>query len=150
MRNTATIDIDAPPATVFKWIHDADLNKQWLPNLVESTIVHSEPGMVGNRFHQVYLENGRRMEMDGVVTAYEQDRYLACEITGPFHLTVDYRLDNLGGRTRVTQNSEIRFKGGVLMKLIGALMGPVMRKMSQKNSGNAFRKLKQLAEADLG
>ena len=147
MKSNYSIDIDAAPATVFKWIYDTEHNRQWLPNLVEATVVHTAPGNVGNRFHQVYVENGRRMEMDGVVTAYEQDRYLACEISGPFQLKVTYRLENIGGRTRVTQNSEVRFKG-VLMKLIGALIKPLMRKMSTKNNADAFARLKQLAEAD--
>ena len=148
MHNSFTIDIDAPPATVFKWIYEAERNKQWLPNLVDARLVHEEPGHIGNRFHQVYVENGRRIEMDGIVIAFEQDRHLACEIKGPFDLSVDYRLEDLGGgRTRVTQHSTLRFRG-MFMKLIGTLLGPMMRKMAAKNSESAFGKLKQLAEAD--
>jgi uncharacterized protein YndB with AHSA1/START domain len=147
MSNTYSIDIDAPPARVFKWIYDADLNRQWLPNLVEVEVLKKEPQGLGSRFRQVYMENGRRMEMTGTVTGYEQDRYLACEITGPFLLNVDYRLDDLGGRTRVTQHSEIQFRS-FAMKLLGALMKPLMRKMAEKNAGASFGKLKQLVEAD--
>ena len=148
MNTSFTIDIDAPPATVFKWIHDSERNLQWLPNLVEAEVLHAEPGGVGSRFRHVYVENGRRMEMTGVVTVYEQDRYLACEIKGPFELHVDYQLENVdGGRTRVTQHSAVQFNGA-MMKLIGMLMRPMMRKMAAKNSQDSFGKLKQLVEAD--
>src|SRR5688572_4787701 len=61
--NTYTIDIGAPPATVFKWIHEAPRNKLWLPNLAEAEVLHSEPGGVGSTFRQLYVENGRRIEM---------------------------------------------------------------------------------------
>jgi carbon monoxide dehydrogenase subunit G len=145
--NTFSIDIAAPPARVFHWIHDAERNKQWLPNLVESEVLEQRPGEVGSRFRQMYVENGRRMEMFGTVTGYEQDRYLACEITGPFTLFVDYRLEATGSGTRVTQNSQVRMNG-FLMKLIGALMKPMMNKMAAKNAGDSFGKLKRLAEAD--
>jgi carbon monoxide dehydrogenase subunit G len=143
---TFSIDIDAPPARVFKWIFDPELNKLWLPNLVEAEVLKSVPGEVGNTFRQLYVENGRRLEMFGTVTGYEQDRYLACEITGPFLLHVDYRLEDLGGRTRVTQNSEVTMKG--FLKIIGFLLGPMMKKMAAKNSGSSFSKLKQLVESD--
>ncbi len=143
---TFSIDIDAPPARVFKWIFESELNKLWLPNLVEAEVLKSVPGEVGNTFRQLYVENGRRMEMFGTVTGYEKDRYLACEITGPFLLHVDYRLEDLGGRTRLTQNSEVTMKG--FMKIIGFLLGPMMKKMAAKNSGSSFSKLKQLAEND--
>jgi carbon monoxide dehydrogenase subunit G len=144
--NTFTIEIDAPPAVVFKWIHDPACNRRWLPNLVEAEVLKSEPGEIGSRFRQVYVENGRRMEMTGTVTGYEKDRYLACELTGPFLLRVDYRLEDLGGRTRVTQNSDVMMQG--FMKIIGVLLKPLMKKVAAKNAGEAFSKLKQLAEAD--
>jgi hypothetical protein len=144
--NTFSIDIDAPPARVFKWIFEPDRNKLWLPNLVEAEVLKAVPGEVGSTFRQVYVENGRRLEMFGTVTGYEQDRYLACEITGPFLLRVDYRLEDLGGRTRVTQNSEVTMKG--FMKIIGILLAPMMKKMAAKNSGSVFSKLKQFAETD--
>jgi carbon monoxide dehydrogenase subunit G len=144
--NTFSVDIAAPPARVFSWIYDPARHRQWLPNLVEAEVLNSVPGEIGSTFRQVYVENGRRMEMTGTVTGYEQDRYLACELTGPFTLRVDYRLDDVGGRTRVTQNSAVVMKG--FMKVLGLLLAPLMKKMAAKNAGSAFSKLKQLAEAE--
>ena len=144
--NTYSIDIDAPPARVFPWIYASERNRQWLPNLVEAEVLEALPGETGSTFRQVYVENGRRMEMLGTVTGYEQDRYLACEITGPFSLRVDYRLHDLGGRTRVTQNSEVVMTG--FMKIIGLLLKPMMKKMAANNAANAFARLKQLVESE--
>ncbi len=144
--NTFSVDIAAPPSRVFPWIFEAERNKLWLPNLVEAEVLTTAPGTVGNTFRQVYLENGRRMEMLGTVTGYEQDRYLACELRGPFTLRVDYRLEDLGGRTRVTQHSEVVMTG--FMKLLFALLKPLMKKAAAKNAAEAFGKLKQLVESE--
>jgi uncharacterized protein YndB with AHSA1/START domain len=148
MHNTFTTEIDAPPAKVFKWIYDKDCNLQWLPNLVEATMVDEKPGGVGSTFRQIYLENGRRIEMRGVVTAYEQDRYLACDIrSDAIDLVVEYRLDDLGSRTRVTQNSRLGFKG-IAMKIAGVLLNPMMRRMSARQYSIAFDKLRACIAAD--
>src|SRR5690606_9716786 len=141
--------IDAPPAKVFKWIYDSEHNLQWLPNLVEVEVLDAKPGGVGSMFRQVYLENGRRMEMTGTVVAYEHDRHLACDIQGSaFDLHVDYRLEDLGGRTRLTQQSTVRFKN-VAMKIMGLVLKPMMRKMSARQNAAAFSKLKQCIAADV-
>src|SRR5262245_20481637 len=120
MKNTYSLEIDAPIERVFAWVYESDRNKQWLPNLVESEVLVTVPEGKGSKFRQVYVENGRRMEMVGEVVGFERNRYLACALSGAaFGVDVDYRLEDLGrGRTRLTQTSEVRF-GSPVMKIIG-------------------------------
>jgi uncharacterized protein YndB with AHSA1/START domain len=147
MKNTYSFEIDAPPERVFACIYDAEHLKQWLPNLVENEVLAAEERGVGSRFRQVYLENGRRMEMTGVVVGFERNRYLACEIRGPmFDLDVEYRLEDLGGRTRLTQDSQVLFNN-VAMKILTKLLAPVIKKASRKQLDSGFAKLKTLAES---
>jgi uncharacterized protein YndB with AHSA1/START domain len=148
MNNAYTTEIDAPPAKVFRWIYEADRNLQWLPNIVEAEVLTREPGHVGSTFRQVYVENGRRMEMTGTVTAYEQDRRVASHLKGPFDLYVDYRLEDLGGRTRLTLHSEVR-TNGAMTKIVGTLLRPMMRKMAMKNYETSSGNLKRCIAADL-
>ena len=118
MKDSYTLEIAAPPAKVFALINDSDSQKQWIPNLVEDERLTITDEVVGSTFRQVYLENGRRSEMEGEVVVYLPDEYLACEIRGKaFDLVVDYTLEDLGGRTKLTQNVEILFKS-VPLKLI--------------------------------
>ena len=120
---------------------------EWMPTLVEAEDFEVTAGKVGSKFRHVYLENGRRMEMHGTVTAYEHPRHLASELRGDaFDLFVDYRLEDLGGRTRLTQEFEVLMKSTV-MKVIGALMRPIMRKASRKQLETSFSRLKALAES---
>lgn len=146
MKNSYTIEIDAPPAQVFQWLEDPERLKQWLPNLVENERDASTATGTGSKFRQVYVENGRRMEMQGEVTQFERNRHLACDIRGEvFDLFVDYRLEDLGGRTRLTQESEVRFRNA-MMRIVGAVLKPLMKKSSMKQLESSFVKLKALAE----
>jgi uncharacterized protein YndB with AHSA1/START domain len=147
MKYTYSIEINAPPARVFPWINDGERLKQWIPNLVENEQLEVSAGTVGSTFRQVYLERGRRMEMHGKVTRFEQNRRLTAEIGGDlFDLLVDYRLEDIGGCTRLTQDSTITFKNAV-MRLVTKLMGPFMRKATAQQAEAGFGKLKRLAES---
>lgn len=145
MRTQGSVEIDAPPERVFYWIDDAERVKAWLPNLVESEDLEVTGNRIGSTFRQVYLENNCRMEMQGVVTGYEPNRRLACEMhSNGFDLTVDYRLEDLGGRTRLTQDSQVRMKG--LWRIVGLVMGPFLRRSSQRQLDQALATLKRCVE----
>jgi uncharacterized protein YndB with AHSA1/START domain len=147
MKNTNAVAIDASPARVFELLNDSESLKQWIPNLVEDEVTSRTDTGVGTKFRQVYLENGRRMAMEGEVIAYEKDKYLACEIRGEsFDLVVDYSLQAQGDGTLLTQNSEILFKS-TPMKIMSVLVKPLIRKAMNKQEVEQFSRLKALAEA---
>src|SRR5690606_2887321 len=62
MKNTFSIDIEAPPERVFAWLGDGERAKQWVPNLVENEDLTKTPNVVGSTFRHVYIERGKRME----------------------------------------------------------------------------------------
>ena len=146
MKNTYTIEIDAPPADVFYFLEHGERLKDWLPNLVEHEDLEITENKVGSTARQVFLERGRRMEMIGTTTAFEANRRLAAEVSGDaFDLMVDYELEDLGGRTRVRQDSELRFKG--FLRFVGPIMVFFTKKSAEKHLEETFGKLKALAEA---
>jgi uncharacterized protein YndB with AHSA1/START domain len=147
MKSTYTLEIAAPPERVFNWIYDGDRLLQWLPNLVENEVLRAERNGIGSRFRQIYVENGRRMEMVGEVTGFEPGRLLACDIRGePFDLKVTYWLEDLGGRTRLTQHSEVILKN-LPMKVVMTVLAPLIRKATHKTADSSFAKLRQLVES---
>ena len=147
MKCTYAMQIDAPPEDVFSWISDRERLLQWIPNLVEYVQTVDKDGGVGSRFRQVYVENGRRMEMEGEVVEFERNRRLGCDIRGKvFDLSVHYQLEDLGGRTLLTQSSEVRFNSAP-MKIISVLMQPLIKKSSLKQVESSFSKLKYLIES---
>jgi hypothetical protein len=127
-------------------INDSAKLRAWIPNLVENEQLKTTENGIGSTFRQVYLERGRRMEMRGVVTAFEANRRLACHIQGEqFDLDVDYQLVDIGGRTRLTQDSQVHMKG--LFKVIGPILSPLFKKASSKQAEDSSGKLKRLAES---
>ena len=146
MKNTYSIEIDAPPADVFYFLENGERLTEWLPNLIEHEDLEITENKVGSTARQVFLEGGRRMEMMGTTTAYEANRRLAAEVSGKaFDLMVDYKLEDLNGRTRVTQDSEVRFKG--FLRFLGPVMILFTKKSAQNHLEETFGKLKALAEA---
>lgn len=140
--------IDAPAAIVFLWIHENERLMQWVPNLIEDEPVLDTPEKVGSRFRQVFLENGKRMEMTGEITAYVENERLRAMMSGDmFNLDVDYSLKALSDtQTEVTQDTEIKFKG--FLKLFAPLM-LLMSKLSSKDpQADAHARLKDMAETD--
>ena len=146
MKNTYSIEIDAPPADVFYFIEHGECLKDWVPNLVEHEDLEITEDRVGSTARQVFLEGGRRMEMMGTTIAFEQDRRMAAEVSGDaFVLMVDYTLEDLNGRTKVQQDSEVRFKG--FFRLVGPIMVLFTKRSAEKHLEETFSKLKALAEA---
>lgn len=148
MKTSKTTVIDAPAATVFLWLEDDDRLKKWVPNIIEDEPLIETPEKVGSKFRQVFLENGRRMEMIGEITEFAENERLRVYITGKmFDLDVDYILKPLSDtQTELTQDSEIKFKGFMM------LFAPVMFLMSKFSSNDpqaaAHEKLKEMAEAE--
>lgn len=148
MKTSKTTRIDAPAAIVFLWLEDNERLKQWIPNLVEDEALVETPEKVGSRFRQVFLENGREMEMIGEITAYVENERMRVDMTGDmFSLDADYILKAVSeNQTDLTQDTEIRFKG--FLKLLAPIMF-IMSKLSSKDpQAEAHAKLKAFAEAE--
>jgi uncharacterized protein YndB with AHSA1/START domain len=134
VKNHFEIEIAATPAQVFHWLDDSERVMQWAENVTHNEDLTTTPEKVGSTFRQVYTENGRDMEFEGRCTAFEPDRKLAVFMTSKmFHLDVTYTLDDLGGRTRLTQDSQVHWQG--LLKLFGPVMALFMRKSGQETQG---------------
>ena len=148
MKTSTMTRINAPVTTVFLWLEDDNRLRQWIPNLIEDEALIETPERVGSRFRQVYLENGKRMEMTGEITEYVENERMRVEITGDmFDLDVEYILlaitDN---QTELTQNTEIQFKG--IMRLFAPIMSLVSKFSSKSPQTEAHEKLKTMAEAE--
>ncbi len=145
MKTTYSIDLNVAPEKVFHWLDDPKRVMQWVCNVEENENLHETEDKVGTKFRQIYVENGRRMEFHGTVTAYEENKRLAIEMQSKgFDLDVDYRLEKIAVGTRLTQNSQVHFKG--LMKFIMPLFAPFMKKSGEKQLNEDFNKLKTLCE----
>ena len=148
MKTSKTTIIDAPAKIVFLWLEDDERLRQWIPSLIEDEPLIETPEKVGSTFRQVFLENGKEMEMTGEITAYAENERIRVFMSGKmFDLDVDYVLRALTPeQTEVTQDTVIKMKG--FLKLMAPIMW-LASKLSKKNpQAEAHAMLKEFAEAE--
>ena len=109
MRSGGSVEIDRPIDEVFRLTNEHVA--EWSIIVVEDELIEEKPEGVGTTFRTVTEENGKRMEFQGVVTRYDPPRLNAIMLTGDsFDLDILYTFEDLGGRTRVTQQCDVTGK----------------------------------------
>ena len=103
--------------------------------------------MIGTTFREILEENGRGLEMHGVVTDYKVNQVLAMHLSGKFNvLDVEWRLDEIRESTCLILNYNIRFKS--FMKVLSILMRPIFKKKIIGQLQGELARLKELCERD--
>ena len=143
MRTTLSVDIDCPIDEVF----DYTLRNvvEWSHTVIEDVLLEETPEHVGTRFRIVTEENGRRMEFDGTVVSHDPPFSSAILLRGRhFDIEVEYLFEDLGGRTRVAQQSKVHARGAT--KLIMILFGWLMKRSGRKALEKELANLKRILE----
>jgi len=147
MKQQASVVVDRPIDEVFEYTNNHVA--EWSLTVVENEVIEEKPGGVGSTFRCVTEDHGRRMEFQGVVTRHEPPNASAVHLTGrQFDIEAEYLFDDLGGRTRVTQQSSVAPKG--LLKVFFFLFGWMMNKAACKALQNELDNLKRLLEEGVG
>lgn len=147
MKLTYTIDINTTPAKVFYWLKEPERAMLWQTNVSKIEILHETPDMIGTTGREIIEENGRSVEMHAVVTDYRENQLLAMHLDGKFNVVdVEWRLDEIDEHTRLTMNSNIRFKSFV--RVLSILMRPVFKRRIVTQLREEFANLKELCERD--
>ena len=144
MRSESSIEIDRPIEDVFRCTneHVAD----WSIVVVEDQPIDEGPPRVGSRFRTITEDHGQRLEFIGEVTRYDPPRHSAVHLTGEkFDIDAEYEFEDLSGRTRVTQVSQVQGKG--LFKLFFTCFGWAMRRANCKATQREMESLKQFCES---
>jgi len=96
---------------------------------------------------QIVEENGRGVEMRGVVTDYRENQVLAMHLVGKYNnIDVEYRLEEIEGRTRLTMSSNIQF--GSFLKILSIILWPAFKKKLLGQLNREYARLKELCERD--
>lgn len=143
MQAESSVEIERPIQEVFDYT--TGNVAEWSIIVVSDELLDEKPEGVGTTFRVVTEERGHRMEFDGVVTRHAPPTAQTVVMRGKqFDIEADYRFEDLGGRTRVTQRSTVNAKGFV--KVLFFLFGWLMKKSSCKALEQELRNLKRLME----
>jgi len=145
MKITASVDIACPVDTVWDWIGTPEKAVKWQLDVSKTEMLDEMPDMVGSTFRETVADEGGSTEMRGTITGWEQNRLVSMHLEGDYNVVeIKWSLDDLGGRTRVTADSDIRFKG--MLGVASAMMRPVFKKKIRNQLNEEFARLKKLCE----
>ena len=136
------IEIRRPPAEVFAALVAFDKAPTWNPGVSE---VRTSEGPFGVGSTLVYVGRflGRAYESTSECTEYDPGRRIVTKSTsGPFHLEVDYKIEETGDGTRLT--GFYRGESHGFFKLAE----PIVVRMTKRHFETAADNLRELVEAD--
>ena len=145
MRFTYTVDINSTPEVVFSWLGTPERAMVWQTNVSKSEILHETPDMIGTTFREIVEENGRGVEMSGVVTDYKKDKTLAMHLESKYNsVDIAYQIEEIEDRTRLTLISNIRFRS--FLRILSIVLWPVFRKKLLGQLNREYSRLKEICE----
>lgn len=145
MKISHSIDIESSPEEVFHWIKDPERAREWMTSVSEGEMLTGTPNTVGSTFREVVEDQNGKTEMYGVVTGYQENESIAFHLSGEFNIVdVEFRLEKVGQRTRVTQTADIHWRA--IMKVMSIFLGQRIKKEITAQSEREFAKLKELCE----
>ena len=145
MKLIYTIDINSTPENVFSWIGNPEKALVWQTSVAGGEIINETPDMIGTTFRETVAENGRGVEMRGIVTDYRENQAMAMHLESKYNIVdVDYRIEEIEGCTRVTMSSNIRFKS--FLKIMSIILWPAFKKKTLKQLDGEYARLKELCE----
>ena len=140
---SASIVIDAPVTDVFGYVDDWANTTKYTHDLVGW-----EP--VGDRTHGLGATFAARMKMGPAtqsstleITRWEQDAVIGWEPRDGFDQRGGYTFTDLGGRTEVRLELDIRLPGGIAGRVLGKTIEPAAR----HNVTKTLENLKQILES---
>lgn len=144
MQTERSVEIEAPIDHVFEVATKQVV--EWSEIVVEEEILNETPDGVGTTFRVVTEDRGQRMDFQSKVLAMDAPVLNEIEMIGKqFDIHVRTTLKDLGGRTLLTQVSQVSGKG--FFKVMFLLMGWMMKKSSCDALDKELASLKALAES---
>ena len=146
-RLVASVEVARPPQRVWAWMCEPDKVTRWVGWLKGIEADRSTPAEgVGHRETWVMDDPNSKtgMRIPAEFTAWDPPHSMSGRIRMPetFDGEFTYTLEDLGGRTRVTQVSDWRYHG------ISWLLEPLVTPEAQKKMVQDITRLKTLAEAE--
>ncbi|MCG8056204.1 MAG: SRPBCC domain-containing protein [Candidatus Thiodiazotropha endolucinida] len=145
MRIASQTEILRPPEIVFPWISEPEKAMKWQKNVKRGDIIERKPGVVGTTFKELIEEDGKSLEMYGIITRFDENKNIGFHITSKIHeFDVDYLLELVSNSTKVTIEANIEWK--FPMNVISLFFGKKMKNKIARELDAELNELKILCE----
>jgi uncharacterized membrane protein len=138
-------EIERSAEVVWEYMENAEHNPEWLSNMRSARWTTDSPIVVGSRYEQMARFLGKEVRTTFEVTALDPGRSITISSLpgSSFPIRITREVQALDPkRTRVRETAEGDASG--FYRIAEPLMRPIVR----RNIARAYRRLKQLLEAD--
>ena len=147
MKFVNTINISAAPDRVFRWITEPELGKLWSSSIAGGEFTNRTPEHVGSTFREVVGQEGKTLEMQGVITEFLPNERFGVHLESERNTTdVLFKISSLPEYSQLTREVNLRLKG--VLKFTGVFLRPLIGKKLQTESEREFSELKRLCEQE--
>lgn len=146
MKVTCEAKILKPPEAIFPWVAEPEKAMKWQKNVIEGQIIVSKPEVVGTTFKELIEENGKCLEMHGIITRFVEDKTIGFHIKSKIHeFDVNYYLEEINKSTKVLVVAIIKWK--FPMNVVCFFLGKRIKLKITKQLEAELVDLKRLCEA---
>jgi len=138
-------EIQQTPEKVFPWIAEPEKAMKWQKNVVGGEIIVNKPEIVGTTFREVIEENGKSLEMLGIITKYVKNEVMGFHLESKIHeFDVSYSVEGIGRTTRLSIEADIKWK--FPLNIFSKFLGKGMKEALKKQMESEVQELKKLCE----
>lgn len=140
-------EILRPAEEVFPWIADPKKAMIWQKNVREGEIIVSKPEVIGTTFRETLEENGKTLEMYGVITRFVENEKMGFHINSKIHeFDITYSLRGKDNATQILIEAVIRWKFPV--NAVSLILGKRIKEKICQQLKSELMELKRLCETE--
>jgi uncharacterized membrane protein len=145
MKVSFHIHISKPAEIIFPWLAEPEKAMQWQKNVKSGEIIAKNPEVIGTTFKEEIEEDGKKLEMEGIITKFKQNEEIGFHLESKIHrVDVNYSIEEYDEKSRVTCGAKIKWK--FPLNILSILLGRRMNKGISEQLASEFIELKNMCE----
>lgn len=147
MKITFSTSISCPPEKVFPWIAEPEKALLWQKGVKKNEIIVDTPERVGTTFWEEMEEDGKTLEMNGIITEYVPNQSISFHLESRIHrLDVSYSVTGDKNKSTIAVDTNIHWK--FPMNVMSLFLGSKIREGILRQTESELGELKRLCEKD--
>lgn len=148
MKISLAVQVPGAPDDVFPWLRDPEKAMLWQRGVKKAEIVTRTPERTGTTFVEEMEEDGKTLQMHGMITGYAENEMIAFHLESRIHeVDASYSVKGEAGCSVVTVVSNIHWK--FPMNLLGLILGRKIKEGILGQTQAELGELKRLCEEGL-
>ena len=142
---STAIEISCNPEEVFPWIDEPDKAMLWQKGVKSGKIINETPEKIGTTFTEILEENGKSLEMHGMITNYIRNEQISFQLESKIHkVRVSYSIKGGTDKSILIIDSTINWK--FPMSIISVFIGSKIKAKILDQTRFELSELKSLCE----